>query len=60
MAESENDINLILEAEKNITELKKKSREVELEALLCGEADSNNCFLEIHAGAGGTESCDHQ
>ena len=30
----------------------------ELEALLNGEADANDTFLEIHAGAGGTESCD--
>ena len=30
----------------------------ELEALLSGEADANNCYLEVHAGAGGTESQD--
>ena len=31
---------------------------LELRTLLCGEHDSGNCFFSIHAGAGGTESCD--
>ena len=35
-----------------------KSRRRELEALLSGEADPNDCYLEVHAGAGGTESQD--
>ena len=38
--------------------LKNKASAKELEALLNGEADGNDTFLEIHAGAGGTESCD--
>ena len=58
MAEQENDKGLIDDAEKSIISLQEKSRIVQLEALLCGEVDGNNCFLEINAGAGGTESCD--
>lgn len=58
MAEQENDKDLINDAEKSIISLQEKSRMVQLDALLCSEVDSNNCFLEINAGAGGTESCD--
>lgn len=38
--------------------LKIKAKRLELEALLSGELDSCNAFLEVHAGSGGTESCD--
>ena len=38
--------------------LRARSAKRELETLLSGEADSNDCFLEVHAGAGGTESQD--
>ena len=41
-----------------LQKLKKRASSKELEALLNGEADGNDTFLEIHAGAGGTESCD--
>ncbi len=58
MAESENDEKAILETENEIINLEKLSKKQELIALFSGEADSNNAFLEIHAGAGGTESCD--
>ena len=58
MAEEEKDEELILEAENSIVILKETARKIELEALLCGQADGNNCFMEINAGAGGTESCD--
>ena len=46
------------EAEATIAKLVETSAEKELEALLNGEADANDTFLEINAGAGGTESCD--
>lgn len=42
----------------SINELKTKIDEVETSVILSGEFDSNNCYLEIHPGAGGTESCD--
>ena len=58
MAIVENDIDLIAEAEKSILNMQHHARTVQLEALLCGEADGYNCFMEINAGAGGTESCD--
>ncbi len=38
--------------------MRARARQAELEALLSGEADGNDTFLEINAGAGGTESCD--
>ena len=38
--------------------LKKNAQEAKLQTLLSGEADNNDCYLEIHAGAGGTESQD--
>ena len=38
--------------------LKKNAQEARLQTLLSGEADNNDCYLEINAGAGGTESQD--
>ncbi len=48
-------INIISE---DCEKIKKEYESFELDVLLNGEYDSNNCILEIHAGAGGTESCD--
>ena len=47
-----NDIN------KEIKEINNKIEELELNTYLSGEYDKNNCILEIHSGAGGTEACD--
>ncbi|RBI87120.1 peptide chain release factor 2 [Rhodosalinus halophilus] len=58
MGEAEGDEEVIAEAEAALTELAQTARARELEALLDGEADGNDTYLEIHAGAGGTESCD--
>ncbi|WCR09435.1 peptide chain release factor 2 [Paracoccus stylophorae] len=58
LAEEEGDADLVAEAEGNLKSLSEMARQKELEALLNGEADANDTFLEIHAGAGGTESCD--
>jgi peptide chain release factor 2 len=58
MSEAEKDESSIAEVEKSIFHLEKEIKKFEIEALLKGEADSNNAFLEIHSGAGGTESCD--
>jgi len=58
MAESENDEVTIIDAEKSLTEIAVRAKKLEMEGLLSGEADSNDCFLEIHSGAGGTESQD--
>ena len=58
LAEAENDTDVLAEAEKALTDLQKQVAQRELESLLCGEADSNDTFLEIHPGAGGTEAQD--
>ena len=58
LGEMEDDAEVVKEAEAALKALKLKAAEKELEALLDGEADGNDTFLEINAGAGGTESCD--
>lgn len=58
LAEEEGDEELVSEAESNLKSLAELAAQKELEALLNGEADANDTFLEINAGAGGTESCD--
>ena len=58
LGELDDDIEVIREAEDSLKALAKTAGEKELEALLDGEADSNDTFLEINSGAGGTESCD--
>src|SRR5204863_153118 len=54
----ENDEGVVAEAEKALKDLKKEVAGRELEALLSGEADRFDSYLEVHAGAGGTESQD--
>ena len=58
LGEMEGDEEVVAEAEESLMALALTAAEKELEALLNGEADSNDTFLEIHSGAGGTESCD--
>lgn len=58
LGEMEDDAEVVAEAEAAMTVLAAKAAKKELEALLDGEADGNDTFLEINAGAGGTESCD--
>ncbi len=58
LGEMEGDAEIVTEAETALTALADKAAQKELEALLDGEADANDTFLEINAGAGGTESCD--
>ncbi|GKY87683.1 peptide chain release factor 2 [Sinisalibacter aestuarii] len=58
MGEMEDDAEVVAEAEAALKALREKSAAAELEALLDGEADANDTFLEVHSGAGGTESCD--
>jgi peptide chain release factor 2 len=58
LGEAENDQKTIAEAETALRKLKVEVARRELEALLSGEADANDCYLEVHAGAGGTESQD--
>ena len=58
MGEAEDDAEIVAEAEGVITALVERAAQKEIEALLDGEADGNDTFLEINSGAGGTESCD--
>ena len=58
MGEEEGDTEVVEEAEAAVAALVEDAAAKELEALLDGEADSNDTFLEINSGAGGTESCD--
>jgi peptide chain release factor 2 len=58
LGEMEGDTQVVSEALEALKDLGLAATEKELEALLDGEADSNDTFLEINSGAGGTESCD--
>jgi len=58
MGEAEGDESVVAEAEGALRALQKEAAKLELETLLSGEADPNDCYVEVHAGAGGTESQD--
>lgn len=58
LGELEGDHAIVSEAEKSLTKLQMEVAEQELETLLSGEADGNDSYLQINAGAGGTESQD--
>jgi len=58
LAEAESDNATLNEAAKALEDARVKAARLQLEALLSGEADSNDTYLEVHAGAGGTESQD--
>lgn len=58
MGELEDDQDIIEDAEATLLDAKKRAGKAELQTLLSGEADANNCYLEVHAGAGGTEAQD--
>jgi peptide chain release factor 2 len=58
LGEAEKDQKAIADADEALKKLKAEVSRREVEALLSGEADSNDSYLEVHAGAGGTESQD--
>jgi peptide chain release factor 2 len=58
LGEAESDQRVVTEAEASLNLLREEAQRLEIEALLSGEADGNDAFVEIHAGAGGTESQD--
>jgi peptide chain release factor 2 len=58
LGETEKDQKVVAEAEAALHKLKAEVTRGELEALLSGEADANDTYVEVHAGAGGTESQD--
>jgi len=58
MAEAEGEDEVVADAQDALKALRQDVQKHEVEALLSGEADANDCYLEIHSGAGGTESQD--
>ncbi|WP_215753823.1 peptide chain release factor 2 [Acetobacter sp. P5B1] len=58
MAEAEGDAEIVAEATAALKALAEEAKRRETESLLSGEADSNDCYLEVNAGAGGTEAQD--
>ena len=58
LGEEEGDDDVAAEAEATLQKLKQEAHKREVEALLSGEADAHDTYIEIHAGAGGTESQD--
>lgn len=58
LLELEPDDNELVSIEKEIEDIKTRVDEFQVKSLLNGEYDAGNCYLEIHPGAGGTESCD--
>jgi peptide chain release factor 2 len=58
MAEAEKDEAMIADAERALAEARAEAAKARLETLLSGEADANNAYVEINAGAGGTEAQD--
>lgn len=58
LADSEGDEKVLAEVEQSMAALARETADKELESLLSGEADTNDAFVEIHSGAGGTEAQD--
>jgi peptide chain release factor 2 len=58
LAGSENDASAITEAEHALQQIDAETASLEVSSMLSGEQDRNNCFIEINAGAGGTDSMD--
>ncbi len=58
LAETENDNDLIKELDNSLNDLIIKSTKYKIETMFSNQNDFSNCFLEIHAGAGGTEAQD--
>ena len=58
LAEAEGDKEMVADAENSLLTLRPTAEAMKLESMLSGEADANDAYLEVHAGAGGTESQD--
>ena len=58
LGEAEGDAEIVSEAEQALFDLQKETAKEQLQTLLSGEADANDTYIEIHSGAGGTESQD--
>ena len=55
---NDNDIDLLQSLENDYQDCKNNLEDLKIQTYLSGKYDSNNCLLEIHSGAGGTEACD--
>ncbi|GBQ30573.1 translation peptide chain release factor 2 [Gluconacetobacter sacchari DSM 12717] len=58
LAEMEGDEAVLKDAMRMLRDLAEEAKRREIESLLSGEADSNDCYMEVNAGAGGTEAQD--
>ncbi len=58
MGEAEGDASIVAEAEEGVRAVQVEAARRQIETLLAGEADQNDTYLEVHSGAGGTESQD--
>ncbi len=58
LAKLENDESLLKDLDLQLVNLDKKTQNLEIESLFAGENDVCNCFIDVNAGAGGTDSCD--
>ncbi len=58
LAEAENEADMVAEALSSLRALAEEAKRREIESLLSGEADGNDCYVEINSGAGGTEAQD--
>ena len=58
MAEAEGDAGMVADGIATLRRLAGEAKRREIESLLSGEADGNDCYVEINAGAGGTEAQD--
>ena len=58
LGEAEGDSDIVAECTAALEALQQRAERMEVETLLSGEADANDAFIEVHAGAGGTESQD--
>jgi peptide chain release factor 2 len=58
LGEAEKEAEFVDDAEHALARLRQEAERAEIRSLLSGEADANDCYLEIHAGAGGTEAQD--
>lgn len=58
LAQAESDEEMLRQVEEDLVGLEKRCERIELRGLLSGPEDTKNCYFSIHAGAGGTESCD--
>ena len=58
LGDAEGDAGIVVEAEDALKTLAREAERRQIETMLSGEADGNDAYLEVHAGAGGTESQD--